>query len=119
VTKALGRIPDLLIGADGVWSKLRSSIEANVQSRFSGTIALRFTINAAAAEHILQKDAVTAFMGPGAHLVAYPLKEINGFNLVLLGDGKIVGTGWNEETSDSIRRDFDRKMSKWHPALQN
>lgn len=119
VTKALGKTPDLLVGADGVWSKVRSALDTNAQARFSGTIALRFTINAAPAEHILQKDAVTAFMGPGAHLVAYPLKEINGFNLVLLGDGKIFGTGWNEETSVSIRRDFDHKMSKWHPALRN
>jgi salicylate hydroxylase len=111
--------PDLIIGADGVRSKVRRSIEGASDAQFSGTVAFRFTIPEADAPSFFAKGAVTAFLGPGAHLVAYPLREIGGYNLVLLSQGKTTSQTWDDLASAELRESFIRRMQNWHPQLLN
>lgn len=85
---------DLLIGADGVWSRLRA-LAGGPASRFTGYVAFRTVVEAGeAAARTLAGDAVTAFLSPRFHLVAYPLRGGAAFNLVLVTRGAQTPRGW-------------------------
>lgn len=72
----------LLIGADGVWSRLRDQLGGQ-PARPAGHTAWRAVIarNSAGA---LDGDVVTALMDPRFHLVAYPLRGGRDINLVAI-----------------------------------
>ena len=62
--------PDILIGADGVHSKTRVAINGEAEPFFTGQVAWRATVkNDAPAP-----PEVSVYMGPGRHLVTYPLR---------------------------------------------
>lgn len=67
-----GERPDLLIAADGVWSRLRNFVAGGPDVSFSGSIAWRVTLPQAEAPAFLDRQSVTAFLGPNAHMVTYP-----------------------------------------------
>lgn len=118
ITQLIGISPDLIIGADGVWSKTRHAIAGAAKARFSGTIAFRFTLPAADVPDFFTKGAVTAFLGPGAHLVAYPLNEANSYNFVLLSNGQSGSETWDEAASLELRQLFAKRMRDWHPKIR-
>ena len=60
---------DLLIGADGLHSKVRSALNGRVAPFFTHQVAWRALIPCAPEE----PDVVQVFMGAGRHLVSYPL----------------------------------------------
>lgn len=81
LTHADGRaepLPGLLIGADGLHSVLRRAILGSDPPRFSGQVAWRATLPCPAG---IAPEA-QVFMGPGRHLVAYPLRGGRLLNLV-------------------------------------
>jgi salicylate hydroxylase len=67
--------PDLVVGADGVWSEIRTLIKGAPSPRFSGQVAWRFKVPTDVARPVLNPASVTAFLGPRTHLVAYPLEK--------------------------------------------
>lgn len=42
---------------------------------------------------------MTAYLGSGGHIVAYPLKEVGGFNIVAIALGADPGATWRAESS--------------------
>lgn len=72
----------LLIGADGVWSRLRGGI-GGPAGRQTGHTAWRTVIDAPGAG-VLDREVVTAFLDPRFHLVAYPLRAGRDLNLVAI-----------------------------------
>lgn len=109
-----GAAVDLVVGADGAWSAARKRIEGRPSISFSGNIAWRFTIPAAGAPTFLDPRNVTAFLGPNAHIVAYPLKEIDGFNIVAIAAGMNPGETWSSEGSAGQRALLMREFSGWN-----
>jgi salicylate hydroxylase len=88
-TERAGRIeeqrPDLLIGADGVWSSVRTFVAGASHSRPSGKIAWRaMAEDGSPLAAVLPADNVSAFLHPAAHLIAYPMKAGAGINLAAL-----------------------------------
>ena len=75
---------DLLLGADGLRSKVREKLSFNGGDApaFSGRIAFRATVETAALGAGAGDPAVTLRLGPHAHLVQYPLREGSYVNLV-------------------------------------
>lgn len=103
----------LLIGADGVWSKVRDlsgSAGSGVQSassRFSGELAWRATVRAdsvagEAFAAVGAANCVTAFLHPGFHMVAYPVSHGSAFNLVAFTAGEIMAEGWSGRADPEI-----------------
>lgn len=89
----------LLIGADGVWSRLRHLISPGEACRFSGRVAWRTVIEpespaAAVFEGMARTDRVTAFLHRDFHLVAYPLPG-GRLNLVAVTRGREERRGWS------------------------
>lgn len=108
---------DLLIGADGVWSDVRSKHFNAAAPDFSGTIAWRATIDAARVPEGLDKNFVTLWLGSDAHVVMYPLRRGTLFNIVAMTSGRPTRPGWNEPgDAHEIATVFDRAV--WPPALR-
>lgn len=110
------RKPDLVIGADGVWSQLRSAVPGTGRISFSGNVAWRFTLPFEAAPHFLDPRQVTAFLGPQTHLVVYPLKEIGAFNMVAIAAGTDPGRSW-ETADEGHRRLMLRQFLRWDERI--
>jgi salicylate hydroxylase len=88
VATMTGREPGLVVGADGVWSKIRKHVQGAGKPRFSGNVAWRLTLGEADAPAVFDTTKVTAFLGGGSHLVAYPLPKIRSFNVIAITGGQ-------------------------------
>jgi salicylate hydroxylase len=108
----------LIVGADGVWSGLRAAVPESPTPVFSGNIAWRFVVQAKDAPDWLRKDAVSAFLGPSAHMVSYPLKEKNSFNLVAIASGISPGETWNAEADPTQKRLLLQQFKGWSPDIE-
>ncbi|PDT01932.1 salicylate hydroxylase [Rhizobium chutanense] len=114
---AFERAADVVIGADGVWSKLRQTVADSPSPRFSGNIAYRFTIAEAETPGFLDRTSVCAFLGGSAHLVCYPLKETGSFNMVAITAGNIAPQAWQSEATEEQRAQLRTRFSGWNAAI--
>ena len=84
-----------LIGADGIWSSVRNHLFPEVQPQFSGLIAWRGTLDATALPREYTSPRVQLWMGPNAHLVAYPISAARRINVVAIVPGTWNRPGWS------------------------
>ncbi|KAK3677627.1 hypothetical protein LTR78_002477 [Recurvomyces mirabilis] len=84
---------DLIVAADGLWSKCRENFLATMGKSDSplptGDLAYRIVLNLHEVEDQELRDWISKpscqfWIGPGAHVVAYSLRDGEVFNLVLL-----------------------------------
>lgn len=80
---------DLVIGADGLHSVLRGALNGVVAPFFTGQIAWRAVVP----NLVGQPPEARVHMGPGRHLVSYPLRGGQMVNLVAVEERR----GWTEE----------------------
>lgn len=111
----------LLIGADGMWSGLRGFVSARPRSRFSGEIAWRVVVARDSARGrmlagLSGTDAVTAFLYPGFHLIAYPVLGGEAFNLVAFTRGRRIADDWSVSADIS---DLKAAMRGTSPSLKS
>ncbi|WP_213770407.1 FAD-dependent monooxygenase [Bradyrhizobium sp. dw_78] len=106
-----------LVGADGVWSTVRSHLFPQAQPQFSGLIAWRGTFEATQLPREYTSRRVQLWMGPGAHLVAYPISGGRRINVVAVVPGTWNRPGWSEpgEVAE-IKNAF--APSQWPPAAR-
>ncbi len=84
----------LLVGADGVWSTLRKHLAGQGgDSRYTGYLAWRAMSQPAAG--LIPADRVTAFVHPGFHLVAYPVRAGEAVNLVTITRSPASAERWS------------------------
>lgn len=110
---------DLIVGADGVWSSARYAIAGSPAARFSGNVAWRFSLADGNVPDFLNRRCVTAFLGPSAHLVAYPLAETGGFNVVAIAAGANPGDTWKAEAQGRQHALLISQFQRWNPAFAN
>ncbi|MGZ9720787.1 FAD-dependent monooxygenase [Rhizobium miluonense] len=113
-----GRDLDVIIGADGVWSKARMLVPGAPSPIFSGNIAWRFTIAESAAPAAMNRTSVTAFLGPASHLVCYPIRENAAFNIVAIVSGSSTGHDWKAAGSKAQRDSMLEGFSGWNNAIR-
>ncbi|KAK0105325.1 hypothetical protein ONS96_004720 [Cadophora gregata f. sp. sojae] len=117
---------DLVIGADGIRSKIRTSISKDKTIEFDKSPHCAY--RAMIPETVLLSDPETAgilkvheselWIGPESHIMAYAVKDgsndiLYNFALCHRGDGE---TGkWNEPGD---LKEMKVKYSKWEPGLQ-
>ncbi len=119
IAAVTGHLPDIIIGADGIWSRLREAVPGAGRIRFSGNIAWRMTLASDMAAGVLNSEQVTAFLGPRAHLVAYPLRDVGGFNLVAIIEGKETDAVWVGKDSDERRQDCLNAFADWNAGIRS
>jgi 2-polyprenyl-6-methoxyphenol hydroxylase-like FAD-dependent oxidoreductase len=106
-----------LIGADGVWSTVRSRAFAGAQPKFSGYVAWRGTVATSALPREFTEPRVRLWLGRDAHLVAYPLRGGQRINVVAIGAGDWNRPGWSEAGDPrEIARLFE--ASRWPPTAR-
>ena len=85
-----------LVGADGIWSTVRNHLLPDVQPLFSGMIAWRGTLDTTQVPRQYTSPRVQLWMGPHAHLVAYPISGARQINVVAVVPGQWNRPGWSE-----------------------
>jgi 3-hydroxybenzoate 6-monooxygenase len=86
---------DALIGADGLWSRVREAVVGDGKPRVSGHIAYRAVLKRAEVPAHLWSDDVLLWGGEKTHLVHYPLRRGELFNLVAVFHSNKYDEGWN------------------------
>ncbi len=117
-TPFAGNRPDLVVAADGVWSRLRNFVPSGPDISFSGNIAWRMTIPQQDAPAFISRDSVTAFLAPSAHLVTYPLRETNSINIVAIGGGINPGEAWATPAGATQKALLEQTFRGWNPAIR-
>jgi salicylate hydroxylase len=85
-----------LIGADGLWSTLRSLVSPAARLRFTGTTAWRARLPRASLSSPFDAPVVGLWLGPGTHIVHYPVRAGSDLNLVAVTEGGAERQGWNQ-----------------------
>jgi 2-polyprenyl-6-methoxyphenol hydroxylase-like FAD-dependent oxidoreductase len=86
---------DALIGADGLWSRIREAVVGDGKPRVSGHIAYRAVLKREDVPAHLWSDDVLLWGGEKTHLVHYPLRRGELFNLVAVFHSNKYDEGWN------------------------
>jgi salicylate hydroxylase len=106
--------PDLLIGADGLHSLTRAALNGPAQPFFTGQVAWRTLIPCEPDA----PDLVEVFMGPGRHLVSYPLRGGTLRNIVAVEErASWTQEGWSHPDDPCRVRQafeaFDPRVRAW------
>jgi salicylate hydroxylase len=96
-----------LIGADGLWSKIRADIVDDGAPRVSGHIAYRAVLKTEEVPDHIRQDNVVLWAGPKTHLVHYPLHRGEIYNLVAVFHSDRYEEGWDSYGDpDELNRRF-------------
>lgn len=85
-----------LIACDGLWSTIRAKIAGDGAPRVSGHIAYRAVLPIEQAPEEIRWNAATLWAGPRTHLVHYPLRRGELFNIVAVFHSDRYVEGWNQ-----------------------
>lgn len=88
-----------LIGCDGMWSKVREKVVGDGKPLVSGHIAYRAVLKHDEVPADLWSPDVILWAGPRTHLVHYPLRRGEIYNLVAVFHSKRYVEGWNAEAN--------------------
>jgi salicylate hydroxylase len=84
-----------LIGADGMWSRVRGKIIGDGAPRVSGHIAYRAVLRREHVPDDLWRPDMILWAGPKTHFVHYPLRRGTLYNLVAVFHSGRYVEGWN------------------------
>jgi salicylate hydroxylase len=82
---------DVLVGADGLWSRVRSQVLRNTPPRVTGHLAFRAMLPQKMLPEALRSQVITAWMGPNFHVVQYPVRSGEWLNVVAIVRGEVQG----------------------------
>jgi 2-polyprenyl-6-methoxyphenol hydroxylase-like FAD-dependent oxidoreductase len=86
-----------LIGADGLWSTVRKTVAPDAKLRFARSTAFRALLPRDRVPSPFDAPVVGLWLGPGAHLVHYPVRGGDQLNVVAVIDGGGgAAEGWNQ-----------------------
>jgi salicylate hydroxylase len=81
----------VLVGADGVWSRLRKEVVDDGAPRVTGHLAFRTLVRQADLPEKLRSNVVTAWLGRDFHVVQYPVRRGELLNVVAIVHGHVYG----------------------------
>ena len=85
----------LLIGADGLWSRIRRQLYPGITPAFYGKSAWRTIVPRNEVPEPFNRLETGLWMAPDAHLVHYPVQGGEAVNLVAVITEKFDKVGWN------------------------
>jgi salicylate hydroxylase len=101
-----------LIAADGVHSVLREKLLGEDKAQFTGLLAWRGLVPIDSISSHLQAQVGTNWVGPGAHVITYPVRGGQLMNVV----GIIEKDGWRGEswTEQGTHEELLEDFGHWH-----
>ena len=108
---------DVLIGADGIHSKVHALAFGSDKPRFTGCIAWRGLVPAEKVRHLDIEVASHNWMGPDGHVVHYWVGGGRFMNVVCVTErGQWMEEGW---TVPGNVADAAARFSDWHPTVRS
>ncbi len=109
---------DVLLGADGVWSRVRQRLLGDRPPRLTGHLAYRAMLRQSALPQALRSSQVTAWLGPRLHVVQYPVRRGEWLNLVAIVHGAppAEAQDWDHQAHAA---DLQRALGTTCPGLQD
>jgi salicylate hydroxylase len=105
-----------LIGADGLWSRVRSLTGDAAPPEFTGYEAWRAMIPTVSATSLAgEKPRVTLHLGAQRHAVHYPVSSGRQVNLVVLRQAREAREGWTREGDSAV---LGEHLAAASPALR-
>jgi salicylate hydroxylase len=107
---------DVVIGADGIHSLIRAALtETPAKPAYSGSCAFRALVPAKDAPAFARDPAQVLWLGPGHHLVHYPVRAGELINLVAFAPaGGYTTESW---TATATVAEFLAEFEGWDPRL--
>lgn len=102
----------LLIGADGIWSRVRQMIAPEAHPKLSGMIAWRAMLRSDDAPCLFCRDETQVWLGPHTHLVAYRVSGGDEINLVAVCRGQAKQRSWEEALPPEILFEAMRPLAE-------
>jgi salicylate hydroxylase len=112
---------DVLVGADGVHSRVRQGLFGPDQPQFTGIIAWRGIVPMEKLPKHMVRMVGTNWVGPGGHVVHYPLRAGKVMNFV----GALERSDWQVEswsargTNEELAADFAGWHEDVHALIRN
>lgn len=103
----------VLIGADGLWSAVRQTLDGMPAPAFAGATATRAVIPAARAGP-LAMPAVGLWLNPYAHVVHYPVRGGSEIAVVVIASENWQGRQWDAEANAAT---LLAQLAAFHPSL--
>jgi len=109
---------DVLVGADGLWRRVREILLNDGAPRVSGHLAYRAMLPQQDLPNHLRSQQVTAWLGPRLHVVQYPVRGGDWLNVVAIVHGDVGSDlhGW-DHSANAV--DLQREMGSTCAALQD
>ena len=107
---------DLLVGCDGIHSRIRATLLGPEEPQFTGHVAWRGVVPAKRLRHARVRPVATVWMGPRSHAVTYFLRRGELVNFV----GVTEHDAWRSEswTERGEAADLLRDFRDWHPTVR-
>jgi salicylate hydroxylase len=111
----------LVIGADGIHSKVREAIFARDSAQFTGCVAWRGLVPMHRLPPHLARNTATSWLGPAGHVLHYPVRRRELMNFI----GFVERTDWKVEswtvagTIEELANDFRGWHSDVHEIIRN
>ncbi|MCK6210098.1 FAD-dependent monooxygenase [Georgenia sp. EYE_87] len=106
---------DVVVGADGVHSVVRSTVTDPSPPEYSGICAFRALVPADVAPAFARRHAHTLWIGPDHHLVHYPISAGRLVNLVAFAPaGDYTDESWS---ATATVEEFLSEFEGWDPRL--
>jgi salicylate hydroxylase len=107
---------DVVVGADGVHSRVRHALFGDDSPRFSGIIAWRGVVETKSLPEHLRQPYGFNWVGPGAHVIHYPMRSNTLINFV----GAVERQGWEVESWSQRGRTEDclNDFAGWNDDVQ-
>jgi salicylate hydroxylase len=106
---------DIVIGADGMHSLVRGAVTTPSPASYSGMCAFRATVPVDRAPEFTRRRAQTLWIGPGHHLVHYPISAGTAINLVAFAPaGGFTVESWS---ATATVQEFLDEFSTWDDRL--
>jgi salicylate hydroxylase len=106
---------DVVVGADGVHSQIRRQIGGDRRPFFAGVAAWRGLVPMERLPSTMQRDVGTNWVGPGGHVITYPVRRGELLNFV----GIFEGESWPVEswTERGTREACSASFAGWNPEI--
>lgn len=111
-------LADLVVGADGIKSRVRDHVAGPGAIRYSGTSAFRGIVPATGLPHLPDPQAIQFWMGPDAHLLHYAIGPAGGdVNYFAVTEGPADWPDMNRWVIEATRDDHLKPFKGWDKAV--